>query len=495
LVLGAKVKYIIYKSTFKKDIGLDLSMVTDGTKFLDKTSIDGKIYMADYPSTDPLDLKFKYYSISKLNDTSYLELGFIDNTLNNKMESVISNNKNSKTEIKLYTVTKFDNYYQYYILGKKEHIKVKQDLLGSTKQIPIDKPTDDYIINSVKKNSSIHFLNNNIHTTYVNIFDEDIKKILGFSNIVMKIDIDVSEKIEFLTHYKNIFILSLIVISLLLLYLFMFIKSKFTNPIEEILHSLENSKRVDQMSILSLNNELSEISKKYNILFDTLTLEINKNQVLLTENKRFIADTIHQIRTPLTNIMMNGEMIKKFQNDDNLSHFVDQIDASINMLSNSYEDLAYIMSYDTMKYQSNKIQICYLLKKRIRFFTTISKVNNKEILSNIESNLNININEIECERIIDNNISNAIKYATQNEQMTINLFRKNSNIVLQFKSYGEPIKNKSKVFDKNYRENESKRGLGLGLNMVKNICEKYNVSYSVSYEDGQNIFTYCFEST
>ena len=66
-------------------------------------------------------------------------------------------------------------------------------------------------------------------------------------------------------------------------------------------------------------------------------------------------------------------------------------------------------------------------------------------------------------------------------------------MTLSFKTYGKPIKNKEKVFEKNYRENEAKRGLGLGLNMVKGICEKYDISYDVAYEDGQNIFTYRFK--
>ena len=65
-------------------------------------------------------------------------------------------------------------------------------------------------------------------------------------------------------------------------------------------------------------------------------------------------------------------------------------------------------------------------------------------------------------------------------------------MTLEFKTYGKPIKDTSKLFEKNYRENESKRGLGLGLNMVKGICEKYGISYEITYKDGQNIFTYRF---
>ena len=50
-----------------------------------------------------------------------------------------------------------------------------------------------------------------------------------------------------------------------------------------------------------------------------------------------------------------------------------------------------------------------------------------------------------------------------------------------------------RVFEKNYRENEAKRGLGLGLNMVKGICQKYQIGYELSFKDGQNIFTYTFK--
>ena len=50
--------------------------------------------------------------------------------------------------------------------------------------------------------------------------------------------------------------------------------------------------------------------------------------------------------------MMNGEMIKKFQKDESMNIFIEQIDASINMLSNSYEDLAYLTTSNTISYKS-----------------------------------------------------------------------------------------------------------------------------------------------
>ncbi len=225
-----------------------------------------------------------------------------------------------------------------------------------------------------------------------------------------------------------------------------------------------------------------------------LNKRIEENINLLKDNRRFIADTVHQIRTPLTNIMMNSEMVKKFQTDDSLSTFIDKIDSSINMLSNSYEDLAYITSADTIEYPPSKVDASEMVQKRIHFFTTISKVNHKEIESDIHGGIFLNINLIELERVIDNNISNGIKYATKNKPIIINLFRTNDIVTMEFQTFGKPIKDRERVFEKNYREDEAKRGLGLGLNMVKSICEKNDVTYVATYADGKNIFTYTFSA-
>ena len=102
---------------------------------------------------------------------------------------------------------------------------------------------------------------------------------------------------------------------------------------------------------------------------------------------------------------------------------------------------------------------------------------------------------MELERIIDNNISNGIKYATPKLPITIDLTKNSddNSATLKFKTFGKPIRDITKVFEENYRENDAKRGLGLGLNMVKGICEKYGIVYSTTHKDEQNIFTYIFK--
>ena len=480
--------YTIYKTTFPKDLGFNLSIAADAKGYLDKTSIDNKIYVSDFASTDSMNMEYKLYTYSKLIEGKYLELGFVDTRLNNYALSIENINFNSK--IKIYNVGKNDTEYYYYEMDLQNYYENKEEFFKTVKRFPLEQSNDDLILNTLKNNKQIIIDNGNIQTVYINIFDDNMYNILGFENFIMQLDINISDKKKFMQNYEYMFLITLITISILLIIMYIFIKKYFTLPINTIRESLINSQKIEDDSILLSNDELSDISKIYNKLYEKLSNEINLNSNLLKEDKRFIADTVHQIRTPLTNIMMNAEMVKKLQKDSSLYSFIDKIDASVNMLSNSYEDLAYITTSDTFEYAAAKINLTHILKDRIRFFSTISKVSKKEIESNIEDNIFININQIEVERIIDNNISNAIKYATKNELITINLYKNNDKLILEFKSFGNAIKNKDRIFDKNYREDEGKRGLGLGLNMVKNICDKYGILYEVSYLNNQNIFTY-----
>ena len=275
--------YKIYKTTFKKDLGFNLSIVTEAKNYLDKTTKDSKIYISGFVSTDALDMKYKLYSYSKLNDESYLELGFVDNALVNRMKLLLKENTKQSTKLTLYNVSKDDKQYYYYSMNKRDNINSKEDFYKSIKKVALKQDTKDNVINSVKQDKQICLENTNIYTVYTKVFNSDVFKILGFENIVMKLNIDVTDKVNFMKDYTKFFIFSLILILMLLTLLSFFVQKRFTYPTETISESLNSSKKIDDKSILTLDNELSDIAKKYNKLFDELQeeIELNKNLTLI----------------------------------------------------------------------------------------------------------------------------------------------------------------------------------------------------------------------
>jgi len=178
-----------------------------------------------------------------------------------------------------------------------------------------------------------------------------------------------------------------------------------------------------------------------------------------------------------------------------VSPYVTQINSAISMLSNAYEDLSYIISNDTMEYKPIDIDLTHFLQERIHFFEVIAQANEKTIYATIANDIRIMMNDTELERLIDNNISNAIKHSNEKSQIKIVLVKTNAEPILKFISNGKNINNVSMIFDRNYTETHSaKRSLGLGLSMVKTICEKNSIDYSASSEEGINTFTYIFKS-
>ena len=262
-------------------------------------------------------------------------------------------------------------------------------------------------------------------------------------------------------------------------------------PLTKILSDVGSNRRSSIGN--SLVREITSLRDGYNELHQQLNSEIEKNCELLRLNKRFLADTVHQVRTPLTNILMNAELIKKFSADPKIDKYIDMIDSSVNMLSVSYEDLSYINTGNSVEYEQNKVSLSEVLKRRISFFSLIADMAHKSIVSSSGEDVYVFINEIELERLIDNNISNGIKYADANKPIAIDIRKVGGSVTLKFSTFGSEIVEKIRVFDEGYREEHGKRGYGLGLSMVKTICTKNNVDYFVEYCEGQNVFTYTFK--
>jgi signal transduction histidine kinase len=98
-----------------------------------------------------------------------------------------------------------------------------------------------------------------------------------------------------------------------------------------------------------------------------------------------------------------------------------------------------------------------------------------KVTQNIEDDIFVDFSRLELSRIIDNTLSNAIKYSKNQTIITINLYKKDRQIYLQICDEGKGIKEKEKIFERYYRGDKISGGFGIGLSIVKNICDKNGV--------------------
>ncbi|RXJ88969.1 two-component sensor histidine kinase [Arcobacter sp. CECT 8983] len=206
----------------------------------------------------------------------------------------------------------------------------------------------------------------------------------------------------------------------------------------------------------------------------------------------FFNDAMHELKTPLGIIQLNLEILEAKKEDKTPKELQRSINATKNLFL-VYEDIEYLIKEKTVKYNKEQIDFSYLLKQRVDQFESLANPKNINLNLNIEDNLTLLINRTHILRIIDNTLSNAIKYSFNDTDITIILYKENEQIIFSVNNFAPPIKNKKNIFDRYQKENHIKGGFGIGLNIVKNICKINNIDiYLESTKETGTTFRYTF---
>jgi len=203
----------------------------------------------------------------------------------------------------------------------------------------------------------------------------------------------------------------------------------------------------------------------------------------------FFNDAMHELRTPIGVMQMNLEILKKKENGKEITRLLN----SLNAITMIYEDIEYLIKYKYVDYRKESVNFSHFLRDRTAFFIDLANSRNIVIDTKIDENIFYDINRIELQRVIDNTMSNAVKYSKKNTKISVSLHTNEEKIIFRVQDNGVGIKDTKKIFTRYYRENEIKGGFGIGLSIVKNICQKNNISIEVQSKVGQGTtFIYAF---
>lgn len=291
------------------------------------------------------------------------------------------------------------------------------------------------------------------------------------------------EETQNLIIYTSLAILSAIFILLWL------IQSKIVTPLGLLSSYVIRNKPITNALLLE-HKDFSVLAKSINYLRRRLKKQIQHRADMLEYQKGFVANSIHELSTPLNVISINAQMLElKHPNDENIQLIIGA-SRQITMIK---EDVAYLLINDKVAHHIESLCLCDILKERIEFFEPIFEANEKELNSTCTSSASIRISKTELILIIDNNLSNAVKYGKSSPKIEINLTEDSDTLTLSFLSSGDKILHVEHIFQRFYRESRERKGFGIGLNIVKNISNKYDIIYNVSSENGENTFTYTFK--
>ncbi len=204
----------------------------------------------------------------------------------------------------------------------------------------------------------------------------------------------------------------------------------------------------------------------------------------------FFNDAMHELKTPLGVINVNIELLKKLKQES--SKHLTRIQAATKQMQTTYDDIEYYIKNKNIKYQKEKIDLTNFVQNRAAFFEDIALSKSITIEQNLEDSVEVFLNKTELQRVVDNTISNAIKYSNFQGEIIVELSKKDiDRCYLKIQDNGVGIKDINTVFNRFKRENNVQGGFGLGLNIVKNICMKNDINIEVSSQKNEGtIFTY-----
>lgn len=192
---------------------------------------------------------------------------------------------------------------------------------------------------------------------------------------------------------------------------------------------------------------------------------------------RFIKDTTHELNTPVTAIITNIEMIDKSSLDERLLKKINRIEIGAKTISNIYEDLTFVTLNNQIISNNEEINLSNVLKQRIEYFNSIATMKKINFELNIKDDIFIVCDMKKITKLIDNILSNAIKYNKIAGFIKVNL----DDNILSIEDSGKGIakENLETLFERYSRFDKSVGGFGIGLNIVSLIAKEYNLKIDV----------------
>ena len=211
-----------------------------------------------------------------------------------------------------------------------------------------------------------------------------------------------------------------------------------------------------------------------------LFLKPMRDSILLLD--RFIKDTTHELNTPLSAILANIEMMDTDVMVEKNKKKLTRINIAAKTVSTLYKDLTYLTFEQEKENEDEEIALKPMIENRVEYFDILAKSKNITFVLALE-HATIFMDRHKFGRVIDNIISNAIKYNKRGGEIEIIL--NESSLKIKDSGIGISEDKIPFMFDRYMRFNQSEGGFGVGLSIVKKIIDEYNMQIEVDSKEGE----------
>ncbi len=252
----------------------------------------------------------------------------------------------------------------------------------------------------------------------------------------------------------------------------------------EAIKSVRSGELSARVPLRSPSDEVGEIS----ILFNEMAEKIEK---LISNMHETLDNVAHDLKTPLTRLKAKAEitLLSPATNEEykealeNSIENTTEIVSLINTIMDISEADAGVLKLDLASVNSKNI-----ILEIMDLYSIIAEEKNISIQFIQADEFNFYADKNRCKQVLSNLIDNAIKYSPKNS--LIQIFSRNDNnkheICIQDNGLGISGEDLPKIWNRLYRvnHNQSSKGLGLGLSLVRSICKAHGWEIQVQSQLG-----------
>lgn len=233
-------------------------------------------------------------------------------------------------------------------------------------------------------------------------------------------------------------------------------------------------------------NTEGELSILKNNLYKVITI-LQSQKDLLKKDKLYLsnslADISHQLKTPLTSMMVMTELLRDEKDEDKRTEFLTIIETQLDRMKWLILNLLKISKLDagTADFKSEEVSVKKVINKSLNSFLITFDLKQIKVENNItdfyfKGDRNWSIEAFE------NIIKNCIEHTKKNSKITISSKQNNvyNSIIIKDNGCGISKEDLSHIFERFYHgKNSSKDSVGIGLALAKTIFEKENAKIYV----------------
>ena len=214
------------------------------------------------------------------------------------------------------------------------------------------------------------------------------------------------------------------------------------------------------------------------------------------QQKQFVADASHELKTPLTVIMTNAELLQDNNEDDQKrKQFSDSILTMARQMRGLTENLLELARSDNHSQivTPEDLDFSQLVSDAILPFEPLYFETGLILKSEIEEGIYVNGDSVRLCRLIDILLDNAMKYSYPETEVILKLRKHSTGCVLSVKSHGNTIsKDDLKNIFKRFYRIDKVRGMnhsyGLGLSIAESIVTEHRGKIWAESENNINKF-------